>query len=286
MDHKTILILLFVAYLLWVTYLKLFYENVFYFKVTNTDNLEEIKHMLQDNNDANVLSSHMWYNDLTNDMKQLIDIAGEDVRHILANHYNEDYFIIPEMTEVMVSSNSNTNSEKYFFTKHYDGPFFNHPCSIKRVIIAVQGSTNTSTVFNNMKVSIVSHYGCAFDYDRAPHYIVQSKPFINQQKRILIKLHYYKPITSVMDSMCKAVHINWTKWSRDNLNKYKIDINWWNWIGVKLAFLATYMWELALASVTLALIYFYCFDNTFVFVLLIIIILLQVFFNLFSLFFL
>lgn len=174
---------------------------------------------------------HWWYTDLNPYLQENFS----DLNNIVMLQIKKELKfcnILPihEMNEIYVSSNDQHefNSDKVFYTKHIDGPFYLYPfCSVKRTILAINENENISTHFpnNNFHHTLTTNEFVSFDFNRDIHYIKSNhkKPAI---PRITLKLHYivYPKNMYVFGYFLKKLNIYYDKHAR-NLFLYTLTPN-------------------------------------------------------------
>uniref|UniRef100_A0A6C0CFD1 Uncharacterized protein n=1 Tax=viral metagenome TaxID=1070528 RepID=A0A6C0CFD1_9ZZZZ len=161
-------------------------------------------------------STHKWYKDLPQDIKEMFYNTAKDKKIIEmfrrlfgASGYKID--ILHDMNEIYVSPPSNNNkdfeknaSDNIFYTRHIDGPFFYIPfASCYRVIIGLDDNRDIMTIFNMTPETYIIKTGdvVGFDFHRECHYISPiiwntdakaADTLATQEKkyRVILKIHY------------------------------------------------------------------------------------------------
>jgi len=104
--------------------------------------------------------------------------------------------IINDMNEIYVSApqkDSHTTSDKIFYTKHIDGPYYLFPfASCYRVIVGLDDNSNVITCFNMIPedMTVAKGDAVAFDFHRECHYIYNKTANIINGHRVVLKIHY------------------------------------------------------------------------------------------------
>jgi hypothetical protein len=153
-------------------------------------------------------SSHWWYKDLPEDIKEMFYNTTKDKKIIEMFKrsfagYRID--ILHQMNEICVSPPKDFEknaSDNIFYTRHIDGLFFYIPfASCYRVIIGLDDNRDIMTIFNLTHETYIIKTGdvVGFDFHRECHYI---SPIIwnegiaalaaTQEKRyrVILKIHY------------------------------------------------------------------------------------------------
>ena len=169
-------------------------------------------------------SSHWWYKDLPQDIKEMFYNTAKDKKIIdmfkrslgaagAAAPADAGYKIeiLHDMNEIYVSPPSNNNkdfeknaSDNIFYTRHIDGPLFYIPfASCYRVIIGLDDNKDIMTIFNMTHETYIIKTGdvVGFDFHRECHYIspiiwndgnATPTALATQEKkyRVILKIHY------------------------------------------------------------------------------------------------
>jgi hypothetical protein len=171
----------------------------------NVKVIDVIREWVINQNPSQKTSTHWWYNELpTNIHSKFLEIANcDNIIDMFAKELGRQYRIdiLDDMNELYVSSPvdstiSNDTSDKIFYTRHIDGPYFYIPfASCYRVIVGLDNNEKISTVFNLIpevhtlkKCDVV-----AFDYHRECHYIRKNQGIeynYNEEFRVILKIHY------------------------------------------------------------------------------------------------
>lgn len=206
---------------------------------------------------------HLWYSNMSPQMQEKIDTVSHEIQQHLEHIYNrEGIKCITEMTEINVSSKNKKNSDKIYFTRHFDAPFNLSNCKIIRALVGINGSSDTITVFSNDRVSIKTGMVALFDYNRSPHYVELSNTGgIDMHgenggsgPRITLKLQFVIPNS---DSWCSKVHQNWSTFSRSKLESTQDNYSLVVHIGIIASYLLTYMHYIILITLCLLAAYMY-----------------------------
>jgi hypothetical protein len=100
---------------------------------------------------------------------------------------------IDGMNELYVTSIGANGSDRVFETPHLDGPFCFLPfCTVLRCVLAIQGNKSIITEFPSLDTSFALEQNefVAFDYNRDVHYIWRDMNIDDNNKRVLLKIHY------------------------------------------------------------------------------------------------
>jgi hypothetical protein len=176
----------------------------------NVNALDIIRGWVVNQNPSRKTSTHWWYNELPENIhSKFLEIANCDTiidmfAKELGRHYRID--ILDDMNELYVSSpvdstKSNDTSDKIFYTRHIDGPYFYIPfASCYRLIVGLDNNEKISTVFNLIPEVYTLKKGdvVAFDFHRECHYIRENileykKADTNSnydKLRVILKIHY------------------------------------------------------------------------------------------------
>ena len=166
-------------------------------------------------------STHWWYTKLPADISYLYYKIATDknIINMFKNNFGFNYNIdiINDMNEIYVTapqknsgenninnkkellSNIYNSSDKIFYTRHIDGPYYLFPfASCYRVIIGLDNNSNVVTRFNMIPTDVVIKKGdvTAFDFHRESHYIYNKNTSIKYYNdtddnfRVTLKIHY------------------------------------------------------------------------------------------------
>jgi hypothetical protein len=165
-------------------------------------------------------STHWWYKDLPQNIKELFYNTAKDKKIIemfkkslRGGLYGDNYMIdvLHDMNEIYVSSPSNNQkefeknaSDNILYTRHIDGPFYYIPfASCYRVIVGLDDNRDIMTIFNIIPETYIIKTGdvVGFDFHRECHYIspiiwndgnTQETDIRELQKkyRVVLKIHY------------------------------------------------------------------------------------------------
>jgi hypothetical protein len=238
-------------------YMNVKYNHVDIFYVTNVKSLhvlrKNISTKLRQDPDVNRKSLHIWYNDLDPESRQHLDKVTQEIReYLVSRHNHQGIRLINDMTEINASGTQRSNSDMVYFTRHFDAPFTLVPCRVIRVLFAINGTPDTTTVFNNEAVTLQTGMAAIFDYDRSAHHIrlnhMQARRK-DDMPRITAKLQYIIP--NERTAWCQNLHHAWSVYSRDNLVKNQNNVDLSTRIGIVGTYLATYMHYIVLAALIL-----------------------------------
>lgn len=176
-------------------------SNVFSYSLDEPElsNLEDIRNWILSKNPANDKSTHVWYINLPPEIKKkFYDISlCKKIINSFTNHFGNDIIINPifDMNEVYVSAPANVKdtSDKIFFTRHIDGPYFYMPFSYcYRMIIGMDDNEEITTCFDMVPYEKTIKKGdvIAFDFHRECHYIKKNEMKVNKDFRVVLKVHY------------------------------------------------------------------------------------------------
>ena len=210
-----------------------------------------ISKQFQDQSEINQKSMHIWAKDLSIKARYHLTAIATEVQSYLQQKYKSDVMYLHDMTEINASGTIGSNSDKIYFTRHFDAPFGILPCQIVRVLVAINGTPDTSTVFNNKEVALATGQAAIFDYDRASHYIRVSSEHPRSAPRITAKMQFYIPLNPVTQlqenhNWCMSIHDKWSVYSRSHLVHGQEKSNWKVYIGIMAAYVATFMKYVAL----------------------------------------
>ena len=240
-------------------YVNIAYNYVDIFHVKNTKSItllrENIATKIRQNRDINDKSVHMWYKELDQDSRFHLDQIVAEIKEYLVSRYkNNNIRLINNMTEINASGMQQSNSDMVYFTRHFDAPFNFIPCRVVRVLLAINGTPDTSTVFNNTSITLKTGMAAIFDYDRSAHYIILNKNITKHKDdmpRITAKLQFVIPTDKNDRSWCQDLHVAWSLYSRDKLIKNQQNIDFQTRIGIIGTYYATYMHIITLAALFL-----------------------------------
>ena len=149
-------------------------------------------------------SSHHWWhvhgNDSTKNLP--IDIQYAFTRIALSpqimnmfhdRHGLHSIDVLYEMNELYISppADVHNTSDKVFYTKHIDGPYYYFPfASCYRMIVGMDDNKNIQTCFHMIPYAITAKRGdvVAFDFHRECHYIQNIQK--QDSLRVVLKIHY------------------------------------------------------------------------------------------------
>lgn len=208
-------------------------------KLRDTDNIRYMN-MIRDwvisQKPSKQSSSHWWQIDKHNNIPEHICYAFNNIASCSAitNMFfkmfgtNTKIDILYEMNEIYVSPPTNVHktSDEIFYTRHIDGPYFYIPfASCYRVIIGLDKNDEITTVFNMIPQEFTIQKGdvVAFDFHRECHYIVKNQGIINDDYRVVLKIHYciYPQWASIFGKLLSKLSIHYNKKFR-NLFLYTI----------------------------------------------------------------
>lgn len=138
---------------------------------------------------------HCYENDLPFYVKKNIKTIKEGtiMKRLHGGYYLNNIESIDEMNELYISCIGANGSDKVFETQHIDGPFYLLPfCKVMRTVLAIQGNSSIITEFPLLKMGTVllNNEFLAFDYNSDIHFIWQDSSVNDENKRIILKLHY------------------------------------------------------------------------------------------------
>lgn len=157
-----------------------------------------IRDFIRDSKPATSHTTHIWYSALTGNVKDAFDsLAGcKGISDMFENLFNSEWYnveIITEMNEIYVAStNYKNNSDRVFFMKHVDGPYFVWPfCRVYRCMLALNPNRQITTEFPMARQEFTLSEGdvVGFDFNRELH-VIKSQPTKNTDFRMAMKLHY------------------------------------------------------------------------------------------------
>ena len=165
------------------------------------DKLDKIREWVISQNPSKHKSTHWWYRKLPTDICLTFSkIAMSDtIIKMFKDNLNENYCIdiLNDMNEIYVTAptsvkDSNT-SDKIFYTRHIDGPYYLFPfASCYRLIIGLDDNSNVITCFNMVPEKKLVKKGdiVAFDFHRECHYIYTDNDNFQDELRVIMKVHY------------------------------------------------------------------------------------------------
>lgn len=173
-------------------------NRVYKCKVSNNIDIERLRDWVISQNPANDNSSHWWYSELPADISLLYSkiARNQNILDMLVKNTKCNVDIINDMNEIYVSApqkDSHTTSDKIFYTKHIDGPYYLFPfASCYRVIIGLDDNSNVITCFNMIPedTTVAKGDAVAFDFHRECHYIYNKTANIINGHRVVLKIHY------------------------------------------------------------------------------------------------
>jgi hypothetical protein len=161
-------------------------------------------------------SSHWWYKDLPQNIKEMFYNSAKDKKIIDmfkrsfgvgvgdASGYRID--ILHDMNEIYVSPPKDFEknaSDNIFYTRHIDGPLFYIPfASCYRVIVGLDDNRDIMTIFNLTDETYIIKTGdvVGFDFHRECHYIspiiwnegaaATAATATERKYRVILKIHY------------------------------------------------------------------------------------------------
>ena len=164
------------------------------------DKLDKLREWVISQNPSKDKSTHWWYSKLPADICLTFSkIAMSDtIIKMFKDNLNENCIdILNDMNEIYVTApmsvkDSNT-SDAIFYTRHIDGPYYLFPfASCYRLIIGLDDNSNVTTCFNMVPEKQVVKKGdiVAFDFHRECHYIYTDNGNIQDELRVIMKVHY------------------------------------------------------------------------------------------------
>jgi hypothetical protein len=173
-------------------------NRVYKCKVSNNIDIDRLRDWVISQNPANDNSSHWWYNELPADISLLYSkiARNQNILDMLVKNTKCNVDIINDMNEIYVSApqkDSHTTSDKIFYTKHIDGPYYLFPfASCYRVIVGLDDNSNVITCFNMIPedTTVAKGDAVAFDFHRECHYIYNKTANIINGHRVVLKIHY------------------------------------------------------------------------------------------------
>ena len=241
-------------------------NNVDVLVLRNVEHIQELKSTItkefQNQPDVNSKSLHVWAKGLPSNVRYHLNSVASEVQEYLQKKYNSNVFYLHDMTEINASSTVGSKSDKIYFTRHFDAPFAVLPCQILRVLVAINGTPDTSTIFNNKEVVLQTGQAAIFDYDRASHYIKVSTSHGRVAPRITAKMQFYIPHTNqtytgkkVDNNWCINIHEKWGIYSREQLVQGQNSASWKVHVGIVATYIATFMKYVALLCILVFLLH-------------------------------
>lgn len=176
-------------------------NSVYKSKIEDHEEINKIRKWAINQNPSNNKSTHWWYKNLPTDVcMTFYKIAlNENIVKMFRANYGDDYNIdiLNDMNELYVTAPSqtqnNNTSDQIFYTPHIDGPFYLFPfASCYRTIIGLDDNSNVTTCFNMIPYKIALKKGdvVSFDFHRECHYIYNNLDSVNNDLRVVMKVHY------------------------------------------------------------------------------------------------
>lgn len=178
-------------------------NRVYKCRINDYTEIDILRNWVISQNPDNNSSSHWWYNELPADISLLYSkiASNKNIITMFADNMNNmNIDIINDMNEIYVTApqavnlnNVNNTSDKIFYTRHIDGPYFLFPfASCYRIILGLDDNSNVVTCFNMIPQDTIVKKGdvVAFDYHREPHYIYNKNKDIKNNPRVILKIHY------------------------------------------------------------------------------------------------
>jgi hypothetical protein len=178
-------------------------NRVYKCKINDYTEIDILRNWVIAQNPDNNSSSHWWYSELPAHIsllyskiasdKNIINMFSKNAKNMnidIINNMNEIYVTAPQK---VISTEVNNTSDKIFYTRHIDGPYFLFPfASCYRIILGLDDNSNVVTCFNMIPQDTVVKKGdvVAFDYHREPHYIYNKNKEITNNHRVILKIHY------------------------------------------------------------------------------------------------
>jgi hypothetical protein len=169
-------------------------------KLQNSDvnHLDNIRKWAVSQSPSKDTSSHWWYNELhTNIKESFMEICySRAISDMFYKKFGDNFAIdiLHEMNEVYVSppTCAKNTSDEVFYIKHIDGPYYYFPfASCYRLIVGMDDNKEIRTVFdmNPYDITVEKCDVVAFDYHRECHYIIKNQDKINNDYRVVLKIH-------------------------------------------------------------------------------------------------
>lgn len=176
-------------------------NSVYKSKIEDHEEINKLRKWAINQNPSNNKSTHWWYKNLPTDVcMTFYKIAlNENIVKMFRANYGDDYNIdiLNDMNELYVTAPSqtqnNNTSDQIFYTPHIDGPFYLFPfASCYRTIIGLDDNSNVTTCFNMIPYKIALKKGdvVSFDFHRECHYIYNNLNNVNNDLRVVMKVHY------------------------------------------------------------------------------------------------
>lgn len=176
-------------------------NSVYKSKIEDHEEINKIRKWAINQNPSNNKSTHWWYKNLPTDVcMTFYKIAlNENIVKMFRANYGDDYNIdiLNDMNELYVTAPSqtqnNNTSDQIFYTPHIDGPFYLFPfASCYRLIIGLDDNSNVITCFNMVPEHKIVKKGdiVSFDFHRECHYIYNNLNNVNNDLRVVMKVHY------------------------------------------------------------------------------------------------
>ena len=177
-------------------------NRVYKCKISDNTEIDELRKWVMSQNPDDNNSSHWWYSELPADISLLYYKIASDKNIItmFAKNTNNSIDIINDMNEIyvtapqkVISSDVSNTSDKIFYTRHIDGPYFLFPfASCYRIILGLDDNSDVVTCFNMIPQDTIVKKGdaVAFDYHREPHYIYNKNKDSKNGHRVILKIHY------------------------------------------------------------------------------------------------
>ena len=188
-------------------------NRVYKCKVSNYIDIDRLRDWVISQNPAKDNSSHWWYSELPADISLLYSkiARNQNILDMLVKNTKCNVDIINDMNEIYVSApqkDSHTTSDKIFYTKHIDGPYYLFPfASCYRVILGLDDNSKVITCFNMIPedTTVAKGDAVAFDFHRECHYIYNKSAGAAhtahtagtagtagaiQGHRVVLKIHY------------------------------------------------------------------------------------------------
>lgn len=173
-------------------------NRVYKCKISNYIDIDRLRDWVISQNPSNDNSSHWWYSELPADISLLYSkiARNQNIIDMLVKNTKYNVDIINDMNEIYVSppqKDSHNTSDKIFYTKHIDGPYYLFPfASCYRVILGLDDNSNVITCFNMIPDDTTVAKGdvVAFDFHREPHYIYNKIANVIDGHRVVLKIHY------------------------------------------------------------------------------------------------
>lgn len=230
-----------------VLYQEAFSNKMYHVRINTVQSVQYLRQKFLEHvsEDTGRKAIHTWYRNMDGHEQYHIDKLSDEVSNHIAKLYNTNMItFIPDMTEINVSGKEKKNSDKIYFTRHFDAPFAITPCKIIRVLVGINGTADVDTVFNDGAVNIQSGHAVIFDYNRSSHYIKLKTVTdgvhggVQKDPRITLKMQF---VIANDSKICKNVHRKWATVSRKMLEDDQNNLTLKTKIGIIASYLATYM---------------------------------------------